>query len=57
MAKAGLVYRGRLHGGVSGDAGGDGLESPDSVIKAATYVCYWHLADLDTEDERVCSWG
>jgi len=18
---------------------------------------YWHLADIDTEDERVCSWG
>ena len=20
-------------------------------------VCLWHLADIDYEDERVCSWG
>jgi hypothetical protein len=47
MAMAGLVYRGRLHGGVSGDASGDGLEATDSVIKAARpYVRYWHKADM-----------
>jgi hypothetical protein len=33
--------------GVSGDASGDGLEAPGSVIKAARpYVCFWHLADI-----------
>jgi hypothetical protein len=23
----------------------------------ATNVCFWHLADIDTEDERVRFWG
>ena len=46
MAQAGLVYPRRLHCEVSSNAGGDGLEAPDSVIEAARpYVCYWHIAD------------
>ena len=31
------------------------------IARAAAWlrlnVCLWHLADIDTEDERVCSWG
>jgi hypothetical protein len=27
-----------------------------NIPKALSNVCYWHLADIDTEDERVCFW-
>ena len=38
MAAAWMVHRGGLRGGVSSNAGGDGMESPDSVIKVAGAV-------------------
>jgi hypothetical protein len=25
--------------------------------EAANYVRYWHLADIDADDEHVCFWG
>jgi len=38
MAAAWMVHRGGLRGGVSSNAGGDGMEAPDSVIKVAGAV-------------------
>jgi len=38
MAAAWMVHRGGLRGGVSSNAGGDGMGAPDTVIKVAGAV-------------------
>jgi hypothetical protein len=33
------------------DAGGS------DHMSQTTYVAFWHLADIDADDEHVCFWG